>query len=320
MDYAAVLRRTWDITWRYKGLWILGILAGCGGRNGGGGGGGGGNFTSGANFSGGPGDLPPALEKFFRSMENFFTTVDEGVLIAAGIALVLFVLVLGLLFFLIGIVGQAGLLHGFDRADEGEVVTLASAFNGGLQYFLRLLGIRLLLLLIALVLVAILVAGILGVTVTTLGVGLICLLPLICLLIPLGIAVSLYVQLTEVSLVVESSDIPGAFRHAWEVLKSNLGPVIVMGLILFFGGGIVSLIIAVPLILLIIPLIGGIAVGTDASFGIGIALAALGFLVYLPIAVLVGGILQTFIQGGWTITYRRLTDRAGSPELGTREA
>ena len=29
MDYGEVLRKTWNISWRNKGLWILGILAGC---------------------------------------------------------------------------------------------------------------------------------------------------------------------------------------------------------------------------------------------------------------------------------------------------
>ena len=29
MDYGEVLRKTWDISWRNKGLWLLGILAGC---------------------------------------------------------------------------------------------------------------------------------------------------------------------------------------------------------------------------------------------------------------------------------------------------
>ena len=44
MDFGEVLTRAWQITWRYKGLWVLGLLAGCG--TGGGGGGGGGSPSS----------------------------------------------------------------------------------------------------------------------------------------------------------------------------------------------------------------------------------------------------------------------------------
>jgi hypothetical protein len=318
MDYAAVLRRTWDITWRYKGLWILGILAGCGGGNGGGGGGG--NASSGMNFGRDSRDVPPELRRFVFSLENFFKSIDEAVIIAIAIAVVLFAILLGIIFFLIGIAGTAGLIHGFDRADEGEPVTLSSAFRGGLQYFLPLLGIRLLLFLLVLVVVLVLLAGYLAFGIATLGLGLICLLPLLCLLIPIAIAFGIYVQLMEVSIVVESSDIPAAFRNAWETLKANVISVLVMALIFFFGGGIVGLLTAAPLILLLIPVLGGIAVGSGASIGVGVGLAVLGFLVYLPIAIVIGGILQTYIQGGWTVTYRRLTGREGSAELGTSGA
>ena len=44
MDYGKVLGRAWEITWRWKVLWILGFLASLGN----GGGGGGGNFYSGS--------------------------------------------------------------------------------------------------------------------------------------------------------------------------------------------------------------------------------------------------------------------------------
>ena len=39
-NFGEILTRAWQITWKYKVLWIFGILAGC--TNGGGGGGGGG--------------------------------------------------------------------------------------------------------------------------------------------------------------------------------------------------------------------------------------------------------------------------------------
>ena len=57
-NFGEVLTRAWQITWKYKVLWIFGILAGC--TNGGGGGGGGGN----SGYSTGPSDqnLPPELQ------------------------------------------------------------------------------------------------------------------------------------------------------------------------------------------------------------------------------------------------------------------
>ena len=37
MDYGRVLTRAWEITWRWKILWILGFLAALGSGSGGGG-------------------------------------------------------------------------------------------------------------------------------------------------------------------------------------------------------------------------------------------------------------------------------------------
>ncbi len=312
MDYGDILKRTWEITWRFKGLWILGILASCGQSNGGGGGGSGGNFSSSVpGNGGGTGDFP--------QLEQFFNSVDEAVWIALIIAIVLFVIVVGLIAFVLGILGQAGLIHGFDMADEGEAVTFVSAFKGGLDYFLRLLGLQLLLLVFGIVLAIALLITILPFTVLTLGIGLICLIPFLCLLIPLGIAFGIYIQVSQVAIVIEDIDIFAGLRKGWEVIKSDPGGIIVMALIIVLGGGLISLLLALPFLALIVPVVAGLGIGTDASMGVGIGLAGLGFLVYLPIAILLGGILQTYLQGAWTITYRRLTQRAGAATLAGQE-
>jgi hypothetical protein len=56
MNIGEVLSRAWKITWKYKVLWIFGILAGCAS---GGGSGGGGN---GLSYTYDQGDLPPWLD------------------------------------------------------------------------------------------------------------------------------------------------------------------------------------------------------------------------------------------------------------------
>lgn len=302
MDFGEVLSRAGRITWRYKGLWVLGVLASCGSGNGGGGGGGGSNLNT--SFDTPPDSLP--------QVQSFLENINEGVLIAIVLALILLLLFVGLIFFVLGIMGQAGLIHGFDAADEGEDVGLRSAFKGGLAHFWRLLGLKLLLI-AAGIAVAIAVIGFLFVVgIATLGVGLICLLPLLCLIFPAAIAIGVYVQLSQVAIVVESVDIFSGLRAAWDLVKKEPGPLIAMAAILVLGGGLAGLLLAAPLIGLAIPVVGGIAIGTDTAVGAGIGLAVLGFLIYLPIMIVLSGILQTYLQGAWTITYRRLTDRPGA--------
>jgi hypothetical protein len=66
MDYGWVLKRAWEITWKFKGLWLLGILASCS-AGGGGGGNGAGSSGSGYQFSG---ETDPRFLQFERWIES----------------------------------------------------------------------------------------------------------------------------------------------------------------------------------------------------------------------------------------------------------
>lgn len=311
MDYGEVLERAWRITWRFKGLWVLGVLASC--RRGGGGGSGG--SSSGGDFSGSLGTNGGAPQ--FPELERFIETVDPAILVGAVVAVVALLLLLALLFILIGVFGQAGLIYGADQADRGEAISLAQAASGGLRYFWRLLALDIIVFAVSVVIVLSVLLVVLAFGILTLGVGLLLLVPLLCLFIPLsilvGLALQIYLQFVRTSIVVDSMSITEAVRSAWNVVREHPVPAGVMGLILVLGVGIVGLILGLPLLFVVLPLIGGVAVGTDASLGIGIGVAALCFLAYFPIFLLLNGILQTYAQSAWTLTYRRMTDRSGEP-------
>jgi hypothetical protein len=217
------------------------------------------------------------------------------------------VLLLALIFWVLAAIGNGGLIAGFQMAEIGETVTLATAFQQGISYFWKLLVIQLLLGLASFLVLALVIVGIVLLSIFTLGLGLICLFPLIILMIPLGIAISIYTQLTQIALIVEELDITTAFKRAWEVFRSNLGQVIIMGLILGVGGFIVGMILAIPFVLLVVPLITGLVLGTDISSVAGITLTVIGSLLYLPVLLVAGGIMRTFITGSWTLTYRSIT-------------
>lgn len=308
MDYGAVLSRAWQIGWRNKGLWVLGILAGCSAS----GRGGGGQSTSGfQGYDFGSGDLPSGAPGAMRGFEQFLEN-NADALILIGLGVLCVVVALGLFFLALGVIGQGGLIAGYAKADEGARVTLGEAFNDGLQYFWRLLGIRVVFWLAGLVIGLVLVLGLLGVGILTLGIGLICLIPLICLLIPLALAVDAYVVLTMIAAIEDDKPIMDAFGRSWEVVRDNLGPVIVMGLILIVGGGIVSAILFLPFVGVVVPAVTGALVGSDAAVRGGIALSVLCLVAAIPVAIVVNGVLTTFITGAWTLTYRRITGKAGA--------
>jgi hypothetical protein len=298
MDFGGILKRAWEITWKHKGLWVLGILAGCAS---GGSGGGGGRGGSSMNYSFNGNEFP--------GLQRTFETVPEGTWIAIAFGILCLILFLALLFWVLGALGQSGLIAGFKAAEDGEDVTLSSAFQSGTKFFWKLLIIQVIVGVLSIVLIgALLLLGV-GGTVLTLGIGLICLIPLICLLIPVGILIGVYTTFTKVALVVEDLDIFGAFSRAWEVIRANVGDFIVMTLILIIGGGVVSFIIALPFILVALPFILGAVAGTDAGMQVGVVTGLVCIVGYLPVLIVVNGILQTFLYGSWTLTYMQLSEK-----------
>jgi hypothetical protein len=302
MDYGWVLKRAWEITWKFKGLWVLGILASCS-SGGGGGGGGGGSSGSGYQFSG---ESDPRIVQFQRWIESIPSETWIAIAVIAGIA----ILVVGLVALALGVIGQGGLIAGFNQAENNGTVTLGEAFRIGQANFWRLVGVRIVFWLGGVLLAIAIVAVVAMIAIGTMGIGLLCLLPLLCLLIPAGALVGVYVMLTQVALVTEGLGVSASFRRSWEVLKQNLGPIIVIGLILLFGSLVIGLVMALPLIAAVLPAAAGLAFGTDQSTTTGLVTAGLCLVVYLPLMIVANGVLQTYVTGVWTLSFRQLTGRA----------
>lgn len=297
MEYAATLRRAWEITWKHKALWILGILASCG--KGGGGTGGGGNF-SGSGLD--PAELGPASQELTQFLERLGNEETLWLLLA-GIGLL--ILILSLLFLALGVIGQGGLIAAFHRSDPGASVSLGEAFTAGVFHFWRLLGAQLLIGLSLLVIFLVLAVPAVGLAIFTLGFGLLCLIPVFVVMV---LASSLYFQFVQMAIVVEGNGVMGSLRRALDVIRANLGPVLVMGVILLVGMFVLSAVITLPLLAAALPLVTGFVLGDQAASA-GIGLAALCLVGYLPILILLQGILTTFVTGSWTLTYLRLIER-----------
>jgi hypothetical protein len=286
MDYGNVLKKGWEITWKNKGLWILGILSGC---------------TSGA---GNPsqsfsyqtsGQEYPGLERAFSSIPQ-----ETWILIAVGIVIVAFLF--AAIAIILSILGQAGLIAGVAKADETGSVRLSEAWKGGLPHFWRLLGLALLL--VAIVLVIALVVGIM--VVVTFGLGMLCLLPLLCVAIPLALVLSGYLSLVQNGIVLGRQGVFEALGRSWGLLKANLWPVVLLAVILWVVGLVAGLVISLPLLVAALPLLAVAFSQPDPELTAFLPTIAC-FVLYLPVLIVLGGVLKTYVSAVWTLTYRRLT-------------
>jgi hypothetical protein len=303
-NFGEILTRAWEITRKHRVLWIFGILASCG-RGGGGGNGGG----SGGNGGGAGMDLPPQVAQWFEWIEQNAVTF---VVLVCVLALVIWLITIA-----IGAIGKIGLIRGTEQVEGGtQSLIFGQLVSEGMPYFGRVVGLSVILILPAFLLG--LVVAVMAVIALAAGagdpesavVGLAGIAPVAvccaCLFIPLMIVLTLVFRQAERAAVLEDLRVMPALSRGWEVFRANLGPLIVMAVILGILGVVVGFIVALPIFLAVIPAAVAYAVG-GAESSTPIILGVVCFCVYLPVLLLLNGILVAYTESAWTLTYMRLT-------------
>lgn len=331
MDHFKVLKRAWNITWRYRVLWVFGVLLALTTSRGGGGGGSGGTRynISGDNFSSFGGDFvipsaPPASEVIAPIV---------GALVAIGIALACLIFVLIIVSLVIRYVAETALIRLVDDHEEtGEKRSLGGGIQmGWSRSALRLFLIDLLIvlplviafiLLFLLALVPLLLwttgseaAGVVGTLAT---IGLIFLL--IMLAIIAAVVISLLMRFFHRACVLEDLGVIEAIRQGFRVVKEHLGDVAVMWLIMLGVG--IGLAVATIVVVVLLVLVATVTAGVPAFLAGGLTSLAfegplpwiVGVAVGIPIFLLVlvvpmlflGGLIEVFKSSVWTLTYREV--------------
>ena len=306
-NFGEVLTRAWQIVWKFKVLWIFGILAGCA-RGGGGGNGGGGN----SNFNPSSPNVPPGMERFFQNIADHATGY---ILLAITLLCVIWIIAVFL-----GTIGRIGLIRGAAQADGGaEKLIFGQLFSESMPYFWRMFGLSLIIAIPVLILMAVAVVGLLAflvpVAVSNSGgvsprFGALAIIPIfagcMCLLLPFLIVAGLIIRQAENALVLEELRVFPALSRGWEVFRKNLGPILLMAVILWVIGIVAGLIVAIPIVAVAVPTALTFALGEGRSWTpmllLGVCLC-----IYIPVAMVLNGILTSYTQSAWTLTFRRLT-------------
>jgi hypothetical protein len=311
IDIGGIMGRAWRLTWQHKVLWIFGFLAALGSGSAP-------NTNSRVELEG-RGRWPDLdLGDLGRRLEVFF----EGLSPAAWVAIVIVLMLIGLVIFLLSVLGRGGLIGGILAADSTGTVSFGQAWEAGTRNFGRIFVIRLLVFLVgfvvSLVAIGLAALGILGAIglnpvnlapVAILG-SLGCLVPLLCVLALLLIPAQIVTYFAELAAVIENLGPGAAFRRAWAVLRANLGSLLLLGFLAILVGIGVSLVLAIvfiplalPIILLTIGLINGAANTTWA----GAALLGLCLVVVIPLSIVVSAALQTWTTAAMVLGWRRVT-------------
>ena len=320
MNYGKILSRAWQVIWKNKILWLFGILASCGNNANTGSSG---VDTSGVNyrFDYGtyPDNLPPGFTHFFENMEDFFTQASYEWGMWLGL-IILAVFLLSFALFMLRVYGQAGLVRGALKAeqDQAEKLSFAKITQEIKPFYWRLFGFHLLLFVAFFVVIGLILTIVITGSVVTLGIGLLCFIPLICLLVPLGWAVSIVIKQAIIALLVDDLSITEALSRGWQVVRSRITDYLVMGLILLVGAWIITIIFSLPQLFALAPLLSAIFQGAwtnewaNLLDGLWFTVACL--VGYWPVLLILRGILNSFTETAWVLTYLEASPDRSQPE------
>lgn len=286
MDHFGFLKRGWDITWRYKHLWVLGFFAGAAG-----------SVSSGSSYQFSGESLGAASDIFGRWLEQNAGVI--GVIMLIGIAL-----------WFVAIAAQGAIAHATNEAAEERTPALGQAWSVGFSKWGRIFMIQLVLalpvLVLALVLILLVAAAIAagavdggsGAAGATVGLCIGVPVVLLAFIAVLVIASMLSMVAVRYGVLVDVT-FWQAVQRAWEDLWGKRG-VFTFWLVMVLPAMAYSILA----VLLTLPAVTGMAAfGRSAEQGAAFLLLAL----IVVISVLLNAIYSTFVHASWTVYFRAMT-------------
>ncbi len=289
-----VLTTSWKTIWKHKVLWVFGILASF--ARGGGSSAGGGN----SGYQTGSGDMSFPTEKFERGMTQVAQFFEQNLwIIITGVVILV---LLSFLLYAAGMMGRISLIKGVYKVETGaERLSFGELWSESMPYFWRIFGMNFLFgLAFVLVFIPLVIFGF-----VTMGIGFICILPLLCILIPISWVIAVVIEQAQPAIVLENLGIVDGLKRGWQIVKTNAISMTLLAIVLAVGGAIIGLVIALPIILSVLPIFIGMNTLNESFTPVYITLACCAL--YLPVIIFLNGILTAYIQSVWTLTYLHLT-------------
>ena len=305
MDFGKVLGRAWEITWRYKVLWVLGFLAGLGQAGG----------TPQNSYSLYEGEWNGFSYRLGESAEEFFAAISVLIL---GVLCLLFII--AIVIWVISVISRGGLIAAVQQVEEDGATSFRQAWAAGAKKFWTLLGLSILsaIPIIILIIVGLVFLGLgIGVglglldvaeaaAITTLVfVSVVCGGFLCCGLFILVIILEQIRIYGERAAILEKLGWIDAFKRGWQVFTENLGATIILWLIFFALGIVIFGISFVIMAVIAAPFFGLIFVDDPGLWLLGPL--CFGGLLGVIVFAFIRSIVTAFTSATWTLAFRELT-------------
>ena len=306
MNYGDTLKRSWQLTWNNKWLWLLGFLAALGGGSGAG---------SNSNYQ-----MDPGTTTSGGISPELAASLTGAVLLLCCIGVVI-----GILLWLVSLASRGGLITSVVELDRGQPSSFGRAFRQGWRKLLPLVLMTLLLFSVLIILGIILAVGFAGTIAAAIGAGTsggsdalagilgtagFVFLCLLCLLIPLSLVLNLIYPFAYRGIMLRDMPVVDSIRHGWRVLRDHLGEILILGLIFFVINLIISA-IALGIITLL-----GISSGMISTFLAGGELTTtqvvggiVGVLAAGLIFAIISAIFTAWRSATFTLAYEQWTGK-----------
>lgn len=319
IDYGKIIRRSWEITKKYKWLWVYGLLLASAG--GGGGGGSGGRSSSKPTLPENlPDDIPGktsyVLSQTTSLISEWFShiPISTWIVLGLGITFILILVILGTV--ILKSWANGALIAGVHDADEEKEVTLTTTSPAGIKAIknLILLGIISFCITLGLVCFALITIG-LGFLVFSFSEILRTIWLVLIIICAVLTLIVLVVLLTLTSIYAERLIVLHGFSP-WQAWKTGLRlsrghflHTLLMGIIntsLGCAVGCASLLISlivlgIPAILLVIPLVSNFKSAFTIPLIGGLVLL---FLTFLYFNFLISAIFTVFKYSNWNLFFK----------------
>jgi hypothetical protein len=282
MPYKTLVKESLKIMWKYKYLWLLGLLVNLGEGIGH-------TFT---NFKG----KSNAVANFLAQPEILFPFI-------------LFWFILLITLTILNFTAQGGLIHCVNKINRNESASLGDGWRAGVKNFWGLLGIGILILFAIIAVLAVCALPVIGAFLIHKSLGMLSLLLFIPLFL-LAIIIINFVYAYAVRVrVIEKRGVIDSLKEGRSVFKNNFRQSIAVAIISF-----VSNIIYEILFILI-------GLGLVMNFFLAWAFADLllaviaGMLIALAYVVITKGIFDTYLSAFWTLAYLEIKRLGQKPAI-----
>lgn len=299
LDYLGTITQSFKIIWRNKYLWILGFFsAGFGLLS---------NFSP--NFRIKAADfvnLNLNLDKLFLVTTDFLTRNRlTSIAIITGILITITILVI------LGCLSQGGIIYSVNQITQKreKKFGLKNSLTVGKKFFWRILGIDLLFVLFILLILALfggiplalllgqkrviyaLILGVLGLPISFF----------------FGLLALFILRYGAIFIVLENKKLQTAIPAGYQLLLKNIGPTILMNILLWIINLLLSSLYLLAFVILSIPLaIIAIILFLVLPSGTLSPLLILFFFLGFLSGIVITGMISAFESTAWTLTYKQL--------------